>query len=90
MSNSHVYAELDGRDSLRKELEEKIERRVTLPIFQWTVGLIVGALIVVLGGAFSFFVVQISDIRNKVEKLNDRTTILETRFNYANGSESSP
>lgn len=67
--------------SVRKELDEKIEKKLPENVFYWGIGTLITVLIVVLGGIIGYFSTQISCIKDeKINKLEERLTILETQY----------
>ena len=63
-------------DDVRKELDGKIENRVTEKMFFW----VIGVLVVIATGIFSFTFIQIGKIDDRTEGISKRTTIIETQI----------
>lgn len=59
----------DRADNLRKELDNKIEQKVSNHVFYWAIGIF----LVVIGGAFTY----ISKVNHKVYSVNDRLIRIE-------------
>jgi hypothetical protein len=71
--------ELDDKlNNIRIELDSKIEKKVSITIFCWVMGIFV----IVLMGICAFYGQLESTKSNKIESLQDRTTVLETKNNY--------
>lgn len=76
-----VRTECDGKvNELRKELDKKIEGKMSGETFQWIIGTIVVIMIAVMGSGFAHVTTSMSAIADKVDTLNNRTTILETKL----------
>ena len=60
----------DRADSLRKELDSKIEQKVSNHVFYWAIVIFLA----VIGGAFAY----ISKVNDKVYSVNDRLIRIET------------
>ena len=63
-------------DSVRRELDSKIENKVSHNSFYSVLGI----LVVIAGSVLAYMASQVGDLNDKNEDLAHRVTVLETKF----------
>lgn len=77
MDNRTEAVKVPSLDEIRRELDNKIEKKLDKSDFHWLGGLCAGGLAGLIMGAFIFTFNCNSNISDKLEKLTERVAVLE-------------
>ncbi len=75
-SFSHVESVRKEVEGKIEKLDDKMEKKISEKWFFW----IVGGLIVIAGTILSYFAYEISAINTKVDTLNDKVIVVDTKM----------
>lgn len=72
----------DRVDGLRLELEGKVDKKLSESTFFW----VMGVAVVVVGGILTFVMGEVSRTNDKMEKLNEKVIVIDTKIGERSNS----